>query len=278
MTLDEPGTSLPAAPPTAEQVLGDRLDAMEHYVAILATRGVDHGLVGPREVPRLWERHILNCVVIGDLIDEGATVADVGTGAGLPGLVLAVARPDLHLHLIEPLQRRVTWLEGAVEELGLENVTIHRGKAQAFWGEVEADVVTSRAVARIGELVAWCLPLLRSGGEIVAIKGASAAAEVEQDHAALVAAGMQAVDVETVGEAVVEVPTTVVRVRGTARKTKRSARAERRGAAASKGHGADRRAARAQDSSKDYSGSRGRHGGSRGTDAGPGSRERRGRS
>lgn len=218
---------LPAAPPVAADILGERLPAMEHYVAILATRGVDHGLVGPREVPRLWERHILNCAVIGDLIDDGAIVADVGTGAGLPGLVLAVARPDLHVHLIEPLQRRVTWLDGAVAELGLSNVTIHRGKAQAFWGEVEADVVTSRAVARIGELVAWCLPLLRAGGEIVAIKGASAGAEVEQDRAGMARAGMETVEVQVVGEFVVEVPTTVVRVRGIARTGGRRPRSER---------------------------------------------------
>lgn len=226
---------VPAPPAVAGELLGPHLPAMEHYVAILATRGVDHGLVGPREVPRLWDRHILNCVVIADLIAPDATVADVGSGAGLPGLVLAVARPDLRLHLIEPLQRRVTWLEGAVAELGLQNVTIHRGKAQAFWGEVEADVVTSRAVARTGELVDWCLPLVRPGGEIMAIKGASAASEIAQDEAQLVTAGMESVAVEVVGEGRLDVPTTVVRVRGTARELGHRASGARRSGVRSSG-------------------------------------------
>lgn len=220
-----PGRQVPEPPDVAHTLCGEYLPVLERFVAILASRGVDHGLVGPREVPRLWDRHVLNCVTVGEVIAQGASVADVGTGAGLPGLVLAAARPDLSLHLIEPLQRRVTWLEGAVAELNLSNVTIHRGKAQAVWGEVHVDVVTSRAVARLAELVDWCLPLLVPGGEIVAIKGASARSEVAEDMAKMTAAGATSVDVEVLGGELLEVPTTVVRVRGSSRRPIRRATA-----------------------------------------------------
>lgn len=209
---ESPGLSqLTAAPEVARELLGDRLGAMEHYAAILATRGVDHGLVGPREVPRLWERHIVNCALLANLIPPQARVIDVGSGAGLPGLVLAVARPDLVVELVEPLERRVRWLEAALTELGLESVSVHRGKAEAFWGVLSADIVTARAVARLCDLGAWCLPLVPVGGQLLAMKGASAAQEIEEDRDQLESAGAGQIELVTLGEGLVEVPTRVVR-------------------------------------------------------------------
>lgn len=199
-------------PPAAVELFGERLPFMEHLAAILATRGVDHGLIGPREVPRLWDRHIVNCALLGQAIPAGGRVVDVGSGAGLPGLVLAVARPDLRLDLVEPLERRVRWLHAAIDELGLTTVDIHRGKADAFWGGLTGDIVTSRAVARLGVLADWCLPLVPVGGVMLAMKGASVERELEEDRAAVEAAGGTDIQVLTIGTGVVEQPTRVVRV------------------------------------------------------------------
>ena len=161
----------PPAPDVAEVVFGERLPLAERFTAILADSGVSHGLVGPREVPRLWERHVLNCAVVHPAIPEGAPVIDVGSGAGLPGLALAIVRPDLRLLLVEPMLRRTTWLTNTVEELGLDNVEVHRGRAEQFWGRLSAPVVTARAVARLGELARWSLPLLSPGGSMLALEG-----------------------------------------------------------------------------------------------------------
>jgi len=175
------------APPTpvgATRVFGDRLALAERFTAILTDSGVSHGLIGPREVPRLWERHVLNCAVIHPAIPVGQLVIDVGSGAGLPGLALAIARPDLELHLVEPKLRRTNWLSMTVADLELTNVTVHRGRAEQFWGTLSAPVVTARAVARLGELATWCLPLLLPGGFMLAIRGAGVAEELKADRAA----------------------------------------------------------------------------------------------
>ena len=182
------------------------------FTAILSDSGVSHGLIGPREVPRLWERHVLNCAVIHPAIAADQMVIDVGSGAGLPGLALAIARPDLDLHLIEPMLRRTNWLSMAVAELELTNVTVHRGRADQFWGTLSAPVVTARAVARLSELATWCLPLLLPGGAMLALKGSSVAQELEDDRTVLRRLGAVEEVIERFGSGVVDPETTVLRV------------------------------------------------------------------
>ena len=202
----------PPPPAGAAQIFGDRLVLAERFTEILTDSGVSHGLVGPREVPRMWERHVLNCAVVHPAIPLGQMVIDVGSGAGLPGLALAIARPDLDLHLIEPMLRRTSWLAMTVAELGLGNVTVHRGRAEEFWGSLSAPVVTARAVARLGELARWCLPLLLPGGSLLALKGSSAADELDADRAVLRQLGAVDAVIERYGNGVVDPETTVLRV------------------------------------------------------------------
>lgn len=170
----------PGAPPRAAEVLfpGDRLEVARAYVDLLATDGVVRGLIGPRETPRLWGRHVVNCALMGAALPEGARVADIGSGAGLPGLVLAIARSDISMTLVEPLLRRTTFLEEAVDALGLTNVVVHRDRADALHGAETFDVVTARAVAPLERLLGWCMPLVSPTGELVAMKGSSVADEV----------------------------------------------------------------------------------------------------
>jgi 16S rRNA (guanine527-N7)-methyltransferase len=212
MAIQDPPGEAPPPPSAAAEVFGDRLALAEQFTAILADSGVSHGLIGPREVPRLWERHVLNCAVIHPAIDAGQMVIDVGSGAGLPGIALAIARPDLELHLIEPMLRRTNWLTMAAEELGLMNVSVHRGRAEQFWGILRAPVVTARAVARLSELATWCLPLLTPGGSLLAIKGMSVAEEVETDRAAMRRLGAIDEVIESFGSGIVDPETTVLRV------------------------------------------------------------------
>lgn len=156
----------------------ERLDRVQRFAGLLATEGVVRGLIGPREVPRLWERHIVNCALLATALPRDATVADVGSGAGLPGLVVAIARPDLRITLIEPLLRRTTFLEEAVESLGLDNVVVRRDRADALHGEQTFDVVTARAVAPLERLLGWCMPLVSPEGALIAMKGTSAEQEL----------------------------------------------------------------------------------------------------
>jgi len=161
-------------------------------------------------VPRLWDRHIINCAVVKQAIPEGATVIDVGSGAGLPGIPLAIARPDLQITLIEPLLKRYNYLNEVVEELGLDNVTVLRGRAEE--GPIKkavagADVVTSRAVAPLGKLAKWSLPLVRKGGEMIALKGSSVHEELERDAADIKKAGGGKAEVSTIeGTTIIRVP------------------------------------------------------------------------
>ena len=191
---------------------GDRLPLARRYAEHLATTGVEWGLVGPREASRVWERHVLNCAVVADLVPPGARVLDIGSGAGLPGIPLALARPDLRVVLVEPLARRVEWLRTVLADLDLP-VEVERGRAadtpvRRRWEG--ADVVTSRAVAPLHRLAAWCLPLVRPGGMMLAVKGVSAPAEVERDARVIAALGGGSPRIETCGIGIVDPPSTVV--------------------------------------------------------------------
>jgi 16S rRNA (guanine527-N7)-methyltransferase len=196
----------------AVAIFGDRLDLAKRYVEHLATSGTERGLIGPREVPRLWSRHVLNCAVIESEISHGSHVADVGSGAGLPGLCLAIARPDLELTLIEPLERRVIWLQEVVDDLGLDNVTVMRTRAELAVGMVTADVVTARAVSALSNLAGLTIPLLAGQGEVVAIKGRSAHEEIDKAAKVIRKLGGVETSVVVVGQELLEEPTTVVRI------------------------------------------------------------------
>lgn len=161
----------------AESLFGDHYALISRYVDILGSRGIEWGLIGPREADRLWDRHVLNSVALAELVSEGLSVADVGSGAGLPGLPLAILRPDLDVTLIEPLLRRHTFLTEVVTELGLEDrVMVVRSRAEDHRGQF--DVVTARAVAPLTKLITWCAPLKRHEGQILALKGSSAQDEI----------------------------------------------------------------------------------------------------
>lgn len=195
-------------PPSAAGVFGEHLELAQRYADILATAGVERGMIGPREVPRLWDRHLLNSAVVVPRIPQGATVADVGTGAGLPGLVWAIARPDLKITLIEPLLRRTTFLDEVVEELGLSQVRVVRARAED--ADEQFDVVTARAVAALEKLAKWCMPLVAPGGVLLALKGQSARDEVSAARRTLGRLGATDTVVKTYGD--LEIPTTVVEV------------------------------------------------------------------
>ena len=188
------------------------------YAELLATTGVERGLIGPREVPRLWDRHLLNCAVAVPLVPEGASVIDVGSGAGLPGIVWAIVRSDITVTCLEPLQRRATFLEEIVAELGLiGRVQVVRARAEDIVRgrgpvtSLRARVVTARAVAPMDRLAGWTVPLVQPGGELLALKGRSAAEEVQASRSVLERLGIVSVEIVECGEGVVDPPTTVVR-------------------------------------------------------------------
>ena len=194
-------------------MFGSRLPLAVRFTEILADTGVSHGLIGPREVPRLWDRHVLNCAVVQDAFPEGARLVDVGSGAGLPGVALAIARPDLEVHLVEPMLRRTQWLASVVDELGLDSVTVHRGRAEELVGTVSAPWVTARAVARLDKLARWCVPLLEPDGTLVAMKGRSAAEELAEDRRSLERLGLVSAEVTAHGGDVLEEPVLTVDLR-----------------------------------------------------------------
>jgi 16S rRNA (guanine527-N7)-methyltransferase len=205
--------TLPAVPETAQRVFSsDRLPLARRYAELLATEGVLRGLIGPREAPRLWERHLLNCAVLGELIPEGASVCDIGSGAGLPGLVIAIARPDLQITLVEPLLRRTIFLEEVVGELRLDNVEVVRGRADALHGTRTFDVVTSRAVAPLERLLGWSMPLVAPDGALVAMKGSSVDEEIETARPVLRKLRCAEPEVSLLGAEVSDLPTYAVRV------------------------------------------------------------------
>ncbi|MFE2716892.1 16S rRNA (guanine(527)-N(7))-methyltransferase RsmG [Streptomyces mirabilis] len=204
---------LPPAPEQAREVFGDRFADAVRYAELLAETGVQRGLIGPREVPRLWERHLLNCAVLSEVVPEGVTVCDVGSGAGLPGIPLALVREDIKITLLEPLLRRTNFLTEVVELLGLDHVTVVRGRAEEVMGKLPAvHVVTARAVAPLDRLAAWGIPLLRPYGEMLALKGDTAEEELKSAATALSKLGAVETSILHVGEGIVDPLSTVVRV------------------------------------------------------------------
>lgn len=196
----------------AAKLFGERLPRAVRYAQLLADTGVVRGLIGPQETERLWDRHLLNCAVVGELVPESCRVLDVGSGAGLPGIPLALARPDLAVTLLEPMARRVAWLEEVVQEVGVP-VAVRRGRAEDPLIRRELgghDVVTARAVAPLGRLAGWVMPLLRPGGQLLALKGAGAGDEVAREAEAVREAGSGAARLVRCGVGLLDTPTTVV--------------------------------------------------------------------
>ena len=159
-------------------MFGSELETACQFAEILATDGVQRGLIGPRETPRLWDRHLLNCAVVAELLPESGELVDIGSGAGLPGVVLAMLRPGIRVILLEPMLRRSAFLEECLTRLDLPNATVVRGRAEDMTGVIKADIATARAVAPLDRLAGWAAGLLRPGGEILAIKGQSAEQEL----------------------------------------------------------------------------------------------------
>lgn len=213
-------TSLGATPTLTEAdlALGEslfqgRADLAFQFHALLCTTGVDHGLVGPREVPIMWMRHVVNCAAVADIARGSGDIVDVGSGAGLPGLVLAIALPEQSVTLVEPMERRCTWLRNAVDELGLTNVTIVNSRAEDAAASVSGDFVTARAVAGLSKLLPWMAGVGKPGATIAAIKGESVLNEVRAAMKVVRKLKIEDVEIIHCGTGVVEPPTTVVRAK-----------------------------------------------------------------
>lgn len=219
MSADESerDVSRETTPTSAAGVFGERLTLAESYVSWLRTAGTQRGLIGPREADRLWSRHVLNCAVVAELVPANSTVADVGSGAGLPGIPLALARPDLTMSLIEPLLRRSDFLSEVVADLGLaDRVEVVRSRAEDLPGGRAFDVVTARAVAPMHRLARWTLPLVRPRGLLLAMKGEAVDEELRDSAALMETMGAESWTVERVGGSVVAPPTVVAVVRRSA--------------------------------------------------------------
>ena len=230
---DRPGTEAflagpPPPPEAAADVFGDALGMACEFAELLATEGVTRGLIGPRETARLWDRHLLNCGVIAELLPDDGQLVDIGSGAGLPGVVLAMLRPQLDVVLLESMLRRVAFLQECVESLGIENASVVRARAEEYSGKVRADVVTARAVAPLDRLAGWATGLLRPGGEILAIKGESAEEELAAARPVLSRLGARSTEILHVGHDKVVPATTVVRVVISGRGREEQAGAHRR--------------------------------------------------
>ena len=207
--LNEQDFTPEVEPAIAEAVFGIGLVQARAYSQLLIRGGDILGLLGPREMPKLWSRHILNSAVVAELVNPGETVADVGSGAGLPGIPMAIAQPESHFTLIEPMERRSDWLLETVEELGLKNVSIKRARAEEV-GDV-FDVVTARAVSALPKLLRLCVPLTRDGGQILALKGSKAAEEIEDSRNLMKKLKIESFEIVQTGAQILTEPTTVVR-------------------------------------------------------------------
>lgn len=202
-----------AEPAAAVALAGDRIEVLRDFAADLAARGEELGLIGPLELPRLWTRHLLNSAVLAPLLQQGGSVADIGTGGGMPGLVLAIVRPDVEMILIEPMERRCAWLNEQIERLGLTNVIVKRGRVEEYHGAFEVDQVTARAVTALSKLVPLTAPLLHGGGEMLFLKGASIHNEIEAATKALRKYKVHDISVEELGAELLAESTRVFRAR-----------------------------------------------------------------
>lgn len=208
--MSDETASVEAEPAAAATLFGDRLDLARQFTTALAEHGEERGLIGPQELPRLWTRHVLNSVIAAPLFPAGR-VGDVGSGAGLPGIVLAIARPDVQWVLIEPMERRVTWLREQVDALGLDNVEVFHGRGEE-WGEgASLDAVTARAVSALRTLVPFTAPLVKDGGELILLKGASAPNEITAAAKVIRKYKLSDVRVEVLGDGVLAESTRVIR-------------------------------------------------------------------
>lgn len=169
-----------SAPDGGGEHFGSAWDQLNQFADMIVREGEKRGLVGPRELDRLWTRHILNSSAVLDFVPEAGSVIDVGSGAGFPGLVVAICRPKCSVTLVDSMERRCTWLEDAVDELGLQNTQVLHGRSENLIGHVSADIVTARAVARLRKLLGWTMPLLSSGGSLLALKGVSVDEEIDE--------------------------------------------------------------------------------------------------
>jgi 16S rRNA (guanine527-N7)-methyltransferase len=211
--------AVPEPPAAAAAVFGAALPAAVRYAALLAGPGVERGIVGPGEAARIWDRHLLNCAAVARLVPARCLLADLGSGAGLPGIVLALLRPECDVILVESLARRAAFLEECVTALSLDRVRVVRGRAEDLAGTIGADIVTARAVAPLARLAGWAVGLCRPGGTVLAIKGAAAAAEVRRDGPVLRRLGVTDLAVLEAGGEDIDPPATVVRFRASARRS-----------------------------------------------------------
>jgi 16S rRNA (guanine527-N7)-methyltransferase len=229
LSADPAESVVPPPPETAREIFGSVLPVAEAYASLLTGAGVERGLLGPGEAGRIWDRHLLNSAVVAELVPAASTLVDLGSGAGLPGLVLAMMLPGMQVVLVEPMARRTTFLSECVTELGLSNVEVRRGRAEELAGQIAADVVTSRAVARLDRLAVLAAGLARPGGLVLAIKGAAAREEVDEAASVLRRLGARNLELVSAGVGVLSQPTTVVRftTREDARDRARARRASR---------------------------------------------------
>jgi len=220
--LDDPGATsavpavpssaaVPAAPRVAAEIFGPALGLAERCAALLVGPAVERGLLGPAEASRVWDRHLLNCAVVAELVPSGCALIDLGSGAGLPGIVFAMLLPDVTVTLLEPIARRAAFLEECVQILGLRNAGVRRGRAEELVGQLSADVVTARAVAPMYKLAGLAVALTNPGGVVLAIKGVGAAAELARARPVLSRLGARDVEVLHAGEGRVDPAATVVR-------------------------------------------------------------------
>jgi 16S rRNA (guanine527-N7)-methyltransferase len=198
-------------PASAARIFGLNIDKARAYTAALVADGETLGLLGPREYPRIWTRHVLNSAVVAELVPAGVTVADVGSGAGLPGIPMALVQPEAHFTLIEPMERRSDWLKEQVEKLGLTNITVLRARAEEV-GEA-FDIVTARAVKALPQLLQMCVPMTKHGGQIIALKGEKAQLEIDDSKRLINKLGIHSFDIVFTGEQFLDEPTRVVRTK-----------------------------------------------------------------